>query len=104
MDGQHDDAGRLREALEQLRGDLARLESRIAQLERGAAGTAVPPPAEDPDAIDAETMMAIAAAIAAYLGKKPHIRSIRLLRSDTWAQEGRATIQAWYSVSPPHHR
>jgi methylmalonyl-CoA carboxyltransferase 12S subunit len=93
----NNEIGRILEAIEQLRGDLARLEARIDALEDH------PAPAQETDApattIDPETMMSIGAALAAYFGKKPRIRSIRLLRSDAWAQEGRATIQAWYSVS-----
>jgi len=44
----------------------------------------------------------IGAAIAAYLGKRPHIRQIRLLRSDAWAQEGRTTIQASHALPVKH--
>jgi methylmalonyl-CoA carboxyltransferase large subunit len=42
----------------------------------------------------------IGAAIAAYLGKKPHIRQIRLLGTTGWAQQGRLTIQASHAL--PH--
>jgi methylmalonyl-CoA carboxyltransferase large subunit len=87
------DLARIAEALEALRGEVARLSERVAALE----GRAAKPPAEE---VSEETVMVIAAAIAAFLGKRPHIRQIRLLRSDAWAQQGRATIQA--SHARPH--
>jgi methylmalonyl-CoA carboxyltransferase 12S subunit len=98
MTQNNNELGRILDAIELLRGDLARLEARVASLE----GPGVPAGPPDPHAgrIDPETMMAIGAALAAYFGKKPRIRSIRLHRSDAWAQEGRTTVQAWYSVSP----
>ncbi len=90
-------------ALEALRQEIARLGERVAALEAGrgaalppareasAAGPAAPPQAEG---ISEEILLVISAAIAAFLGKKAPIRQIRLLRSDAWAQQGRATIQA----------
>jgi methylmalonyl-CoA carboxyltransferase large subunit len=39
-------------------------------------------------------VLAISAAIAAWLGVQAHIRQIRLIRSPAWAQQGRVTIQA----------
>jgi methylmalonyl-CoA carboxyltransferase large subunit len=41
--------------------------------------------------------------VAAFLGKKPHIRQIRLLGSAAWSQQGRVTIQASHAL-PGHHR
>jgi methylmalonyl-CoA carboxyltransferase 12S subunit len=98
MNETNNDLSRLLEAIEGLRADFARLESRVAQLEAGAERT-TGEAGEESDRIDNETIMAISAAVAAFLGKQPHIRAIRLLSSDTWPQVGRATIQAWYSVS-----
>lgn len=94
-----EDTGRIIDAIEGLRQEVARLEARIAALEAPPTPAAATRP-EPEEAIEPETMMAIAAALAAFFGKKPRIRSIRLLRSNIWGQEGRATIQAWYSVSP----
>jgi methylmalonyl-CoA carboxyltransferase 12S subunit len=107
MSSENQELGRILEAIDGLRGDVARLESRLDRLERGRRSRAeIEAEAwRDAGAIDrpapigVETVMAISAAVAAYLGKKPHIRAIRLLGSEAWAQEGRATIQAWYSVS-----
>jgi methylmalonyl-CoA carboxyltransferase large subunit len=47
-------------------------------------------------------VLVICAAFAAFLGKKPRIRQIRLLGSAAWAQQGRVTIQASHVLSVPH--
>ena len=44
--------------------------------------------------ITEEEVLAISAALAAYLGVRVHIRQIRLVSSHAWAQEGRVSIQA----------
>jgi methylmalonyl-CoA carboxyltransferase 12S subunit len=108
-------------ALGALRQEVARLGERVAALEAGAgketapasvpvaareatAGetpAAAPMPAERPSE---ELVLVIGAAIAAFLGKKPHIRQIRLLGSGAWAQQGRVTIQASHTLSVSHHR
>jgi methylmalonyl-CoA carboxyltransferase large subunit len=63
-----------------------------SSLSGSAAGRTPAPPAAEP--LSEELVMVISAAIAAFLGKRPHIRQIRLLRSDAWAQQGRTTIHA----------
>ncbi len=80
--------------LESLRADVARLGERVATLE---AARIAPAPAPAP--IDEHTLRVIAATIAAYLGKKAHIRQIQLLGSDAWAQQGRVAIQASHALS-----
>lgn len=83
--------------LESLRADVARLGERVATLE---AARAVPTAAAAPPApIDDRTMTIIAAAIAAFLGKRAHIRQIQLLGSAAWAQQGRVTIQASHALN-----
>jgi len=80
------------------------LESRVRELEHP---TPVPIPAAAPqpvassvaaaparEEISEETMLVIAAAVAAYLGERAHIRIVRLLPSHAWAQQGRVSIQA----------
>ncbi len=42
--------------------------------------------------------MVISAAVAAFLGKRPHIRQIRLLGAAAWAHQGRLTIQASHAL------
>lgn len=93
-----------------LREHLAALAEKLAQLETAAAAApshAVEVPAEEPPAAEEEfseeTLAAISAAIAAYLGKRPRIRAIRLVSSPTWAQQGRVSIQASHRISPQHH-
>lgn len=96
-----DDPGRLIEALQSLRDEVRRLGERVAALEARSQPAPVPAaiapsPAET---ISDEILIAISAAIAAYLGVKPRIRQIRLLRSAGWAQQGRITIQASHRLA-----
>jgi methylmalonyl-CoA carboxyltransferase large subunit len=51
------------------------------------------------DGLDEELVLVISAAIAAFLGKRAHIRQIRLIGSGAWAQQGRVTIQASHALS-----
>ena len=95
---------RVAETLEVLRRVLAELGERVAALER-RAGPAVAPapappaaPAPAAEGLSEETVLVIAAAVAAFLGKKAPIRQIRLLGSAAWAQQGRVTIQASHSL------
>ncbi len=96
----------LRSVLERMERRLEALQARIEVLEGAAspapetASPSYPAPSSSPP-MDLELLTAISAAVAAYLGEEPRIRSIRLVRSSAWAQQGRATIQASYSVSPP---
>lgn len=94
-----------------LREHLAALAEKLSELEKAAAAApthAVEVPAEPPppavEEIPEETLAAISAALAAYLGKRPHIRTIRLVSSPSWAQQGRVSIQASHRISPQHHQ
>jgi methylmalonyl-CoA carboxyltransferase large subunit len=102
------DGTQVTDTLAALRQELARLGERVAALEAAASvgrsvtpshNTAPAPAAED---LSDELLAVISAAVAAFLGKKPHIRQIRLLGAVGWAQHGRATIQASHSL-PVHH-
>ena len=95
--------------LDQIRSDVAKLAARLERLEHGSAAVVeaqpvnghTPAPAVEPAAeegIPEETLLAISAAIAAYLGERVHIRQIRLISSPAWAQVGRASIQASHDV------
>ncbi len=109
------DSNRLAETLEGMRAELERLGERVAALEAAAAvgplavnlaPEASPAAAEkpaQPDGIDEELVLVISAAIAAFLGKKPHIRQIQLVGHAAWAQQGRVTIQASHQLAVPHH-
>jgi methylmalonyl-CoA carboxyltransferase large subunit len=57
------------------------------------------PAAPEAEGLSEELVLVISAAVAAFLGKKAHIRQIRLLGSAAWAQQGRATIQASHALS-----
>src|SRR5690242_17907771 len=114
------DLAHLANTLEDVRQELARLGDRVAALEAASphapprspnaekrdgdkevARVAVPsPPAE---VLSDELILVIGAAVAAFLGKKPHIRQIRLVGAAAWAQQGRITIQASH-VLPGQHR
>jgi methylmalonyl-CoA carboxyltransferase large subunit len=98
----------LAEILDKVQAQLESLSKRIERLE-STAPKAAPAVAEAPvqapkpaapqpkpakPEITEEEMLAISAALAAYLGVRVHIRQIRLLSSRAWAQQGRVSIQA----------
>ena len=110
----------LREEMDALRAHLSALTEKFAELEVAespavnghavaAAGAAeapvaaAPAPEPEPEEISPEILMAISAAVAAYLGKRAHIRTVRLLSSTAWAQQGRVNIQASHRLNVPHH-
>jgi methylmalonyl-CoA carboxyltransferase large subunit len=112
------DAEALRVTLEEIRAQLAGLSERVAGLEQLASPAApeslpaVKAPASEPAVSNApptksvaaeagiseEEILAISAALAAWLGVQPHIRQIRLIRTSAWAQQGRVTIQASHGL------
>ena len=74
-----------------LEAQIAELTRRLADLEaRGSAPAAAPAPS----GITEEEVLAISAAVAAFLGVRAHIKQIRLVSSNAWAQQGRVSIQA----------
>ena len=121
MRGSVPESEALQATLEDIRSQLAKLAERVAGLEQLASmsgSEAVPvaavrpvevvapeaTPAASPVAttsslaeaagISEEEVLAISAALAAWLGVRAHIRQIRLIRTGAWAQQGRVTIQA----------
>jgi methylmalonyl-CoA carboxyltransferase 12S subunit len=94
--------------LDQIRAQLADLTDRVVKLEgktpavevRGKARsrTEVESPMPQAEPISEEILLAISAAVAAYLGEGMHIRQIRLISSPAWAQQGRVWIQASHSL------
>jgi len=91
--------------LEQLQAQMAEMSYRIQSLEKENAGVhgangaaavaahlAAPPVLSA--AITEEELLAVSAAIGAYLGVRAHIRQIRLVGTSAWAQQGRVSIQA----------
>lgn len=62
---------------------------------------AAPPPPK-PDELAHETLVVIAAAVAAFLGKSVRLRSARLIQpvgESPWAQQGRVYIQASHNLA-----
>jgi len=107
MNAETMDWAQVLDALGAIRQDLADLGERVAALEAvvGAKPAAAVPAASkkaEPEGLSEELVLVISAAIAAFLGMKPHIRQIRLLGAAAWAQQGRATIQASHAL-PVHH-
>lgn len=90
------------DAVEALREEVSGLSQRVAALEAVTSTAPAPQAAEEAERLSEELVLTISAAIAAYLGVKPHIRQIRLLGSASWAQQGRATIQASHALSAKH--
>ena len=90
-------------ALEDLRAEVGRLARRVEELENRLAARQsgpVPPSANaaSEDDISEEEMLAISAAVAAYLGVRAHVRQVRLIRSDAWTQVGRISIQSSHNL------
>jgi methylmalonyl-CoA carboxyltransferase 12S subunit len=84
--------------IETLSAEIAQLKQMLEILtQRLSSVESVAEPAEE--RLSEETLIAIAAAVAAYLGHKPKIRQIRLVRSASWAQEGRVSIQASHRIN-----
>ena len=81
--------------LESLHQEMRTLQQRVQQLESAAARRE----ALDADQeFDDHTVLVIAAACAAFLGERPHIRQIRLLGGNSWMYQGRATIQSSHAI------
>ncbi|MEW4569250.1 hypothetical protein AB1L88_15405 [Tautonia sp. JC769] len=98
MNPEPNDLSRLVEAVEALRREVAQLSDRVSAIEAEGAAAATPPP------ISEELVFVISAAVAAYLGKRAHVRQIRLLGSDAWARQGRVTVQASHTLAIQHGR
>ena len=104
----------LRATLQDILRQLASLSARLTEVEKlvaaagqqpvlaastGAVAARVPEPSTTSSVaaaagISEEELLAISAALAAWLGVQAHIRQIRLIRTGAWAQQGRVTIQA----------
>lgn len=98
--------------VEELQRQVAALTERLAQAEAPRAHTAeahppVPEPQPEPhgvvepaqEEISPEILLAISAAVAAYLGERAHVRAVRLIANTRWSQEGRVSIQASHYLS-----
>lgn len=84
-----------------LEAKVEELEKRIAKLESMLAVAKSAPAAEQRPmemGIPGEIILAISAAVAAFLGKRASIRQIRLTGETPWAMQGRATVQASHGI------
>jgi len=73
----------------EMRAEIASLTQRVNALELGAAKLAA-----TPAPVSEEDMIAISAAVAAFLGVRARIRQVRLVHSSAWAQVGRMGTHA----------
>src|SRR5690242_17533706 len=83
--------------------ELSRLKERVAALEANAApqptsAHAVTPAVPVTEELSEEVVIVLGAAVAAYLGKKAHIRQVSLIGSHPWAQQGRVIVQASHTL------
>lgn len=79
------DVAALADLVEELQRRIAKLEKRLAEVED----------TQGPVPID--TILAISAAVAAYLGKKATVRQIHYSHTNTWARMGRSAVHASHS-------
>lgn len=101
MSVSNDESREIATALAALRAELDRLQQRIDHLEgKLDSATAVAPHEVSP--VDEALVVVISAAIAAFLGKRPHIRQIRLLGSAAWSQQGRIAVQGSHALDIQH--
>ncbi|BCS34875.1 hypothetical protein TBR22_A41010 [Luteitalea sp. TBR-22] len=110
----------LKQTLEAMQQTLAALAARVASLEAAlaeeaprasqatmaaapelatpsTAGAGTPHRRAD-DEIAPEILLAISAAVAAFLGERAHVRQIRLISSQAWGQQGRVNVQASHTL------
>lgn len=73
------------EIVAELKAHLAELEVRVQALDDQEAQ-------RHPE-VSEEVMLAIAAACAAYLGKRAVVKQVHLRRAGGWASQGRASVQ-----------
>jgi methylmalonyl-CoA carboxyltransferase large subunit len=97
----------LRQVLDEIRATLGALAGRVAAIEEKAvthtppvvAAAPAPVPAPKPAGLTEDMVMAITAAVAAFLGERAHVRQIRLISSSAWAQQGRVSVQASHRLA-----
>ncbi len=90
---------RLTERVARLEGQTATAMEQAKAVNGRDQPVAAPVKAVSPVAAEAgiseEELMAISAAVAAYMGVRAHIRQIRVIHSNgAWAQQGRVSVQA----------
>ena len=99
----------LQQTIVALADRVAALEAQLAPSPVAPAPEVVAPPQAAPElaptpGADAEheiapaILLAISAAVAAYLGERAHVRQIRLISSHAWGQQGRVNVQASHAL------
>jgi methylmalonyl-CoA carboxyltransferase 12S subunit len=83
-----DDGAVSAQVVEDLLRRVTAIEDELAEL-RAARAANVPE----------NVILAISAAVAAFLGKRATVKQIRLVGDTTWAREGRAYVQSVHSAS-----
>lgn len=83
--------------VEELRQRVEKLEKLLGASDGGENLSAAGPGVGE--RITPEIVLAIAAAVAAFLGKRATIHQIRLTGTTAWAMQGRATVQASHGIS-----
>jgi methylmalonyl-CoA carboxyltransferase large subunit len=85
--------------VKELRARVEKLEALLAaSLARPKEEVPTPVPVEQKTEIAPEIILAISAAVAAFLGKRASIHQIRLTGTTAWAAQGRATVQASHGI------
>ncbi|MDQ1289028.1 MAG: methylmalonyl-CoA carboxyltransferase subunit [Actinomycetota bacterium] len=80
----------------------AELLARIDELTRRVEWleASLPDGPRQPTTVPPDVVMAISAAVAAYLGERAKVRQIRLSGTPTWTQQGRASVMGSHTVTP----
>jgi hypothetical protein len=94
----------IRRQIDALSASVIALERTVGTLAAGASATLSPAEKQTRDEITPETMATIAETITALLGRKVHIRSVKVLQvpnaiANAWSQQGRAVIQASHNLA-----
>jgi|ERR1700690_1126578 hypothetical protein len=85
------------------------LSERVRTLERsGGTAAATAPTAAGTEEITPEILRTITETVAALLGRKVRIRSVKILQmpgatANSWAQQGRVVVQASHNIAPRGH-
>ena len=79
----------------QMRAEIERLARRVNELEQRMAEA----PLAASVAPSEETLLAISAAVAAFLGVRARIRQVRVVHSTAWAQVGRVGTHASHRLN-----
>ncbi|MTB72549.1 hypothetical protein ACF3NS_05830 [Arsenicicoccus cauae] len=76
---------------------VAELQALVADLTARLEALEAKVSARD-DEVTPEVLLAISAAVAAYLGKRATVKQVHLRRGSAWASQGRADIHHSHSI------